>query len=413
MAARTSRAIMARRPLPSPMNQTPHAATTTVGEIVEIEPVELVPGGDSLSRIDGLPLFVPGLYPGDRARVRVTERKKGFARGVLVDLVRASGERRELPCPVARECGGCDWTELRLDRQLSWKRRILLDALRRVGKFDPESLPRPRLHISPLNYRLRSRLHVDAGGAPGFFAPGTNRVVPLPEECEIVGPAVLAELPLIRAAAEEKRAETVETLEGGGELLVRLSRGEDREAAEARITVGQYAYGLSISSFFQVNRHLLGTLHALVLESAARAEPRLAWDLYGGVGFFALPLADRFETVVTVEESAESHRWALVNAGGRAALRPVRASVETFLAAERSRPDFVLVDPPRAGLDGGAIAPLAAAADRICYLSCDPVTFSRDASRLARHGWSLASIDLIDLFPNTHHIETLASFERA
>jgi tRNA/tmRNA/rRNA uracil-C5-methylase (TrmA/RlmC/RlmD family) len=383
------------------------------GAVVEIEPAELVPGGDALARIDGLPLFVPGLYPGDLARVRIVERKKGFARGVLVELVRPSAERRALACPVARECGGCDWTELRLDRQLAWKRRILLDTLRRVGKLDPATLPQPRVHPSPLNYRLRSRLHVDPEGAPGFFAAGTNRVVPLPEECEVVGPAVLAGLGAIRAAAAEQRPETVETFETGGALLVRLSRGDEREPADSSILAGAHQYRLSISSFFQVNRHLLATLQDLVLESAARAEPRLAWDLYGGVGFFALPLADRFESVVTVEEAPESHRWALVNASGRPGIRPVRSEVESFLQREHAHPDFVLVDPPRAGLGSGIVAPLAAAAGRICYLSCDPVTFSRDASRLARHGWSLASIDLIDLFPNTHHIETLASFERA
>ncbi|HEU5162925.1 MAG TPA: hypothetical protein VFV54_07260, partial [Thermoanaerobaculia bacterium] len=364
-------------------------------------------------RVDGLPIFTPGLYPGDRARVRILERKKGFARGALVELLQPSPERRALPCPVARECGGCDWTELRLDRQLAWKRRILLDTLRRVGKFETERLPQPRVHASPLNYRLRSRLHVDEAGAPGFYAAGTNRVVPLPEECEVVGPAVVAELEAIRAASVSKRPDTVETLEGDGQLLVRLSRGEEREGADARIAAGGYEYRLSISSFFQVNRHLLATLQRLVLESAARAEPRLAWDLYGGVGFFALPLAERFETVVTVEESPESHRWAIVNAAGRPRIRAVRASVEAFLARERGQADFVLVDPPRAGLGPGIVEPLAGKAARICYLSCDPVTFSRDASRLARHGWSLASIDLIDLFPNTHHIETLASFERA
>ncbi|HEY0591042.1 MAG TPA: TRAM domain-containing protein [Thermoanaerobaculia bacterium] len=388
------------------------AETLAVGDLLDIEPVELVPGGGALARVDGLPIFVPGLYPGDRARVRITERKRGFARGALIEILHPSRDRRALSCPVARECGGCDWTELRLDRQLAWKRRILVDALRRVGKFDPETIPPPRVHASPLNYRLRSRLQVDRG-AVGFFAAGTNRVVPLPEECEVVGPAVIGALDAIRAAAAEQDPERVETLESSGELLVRLSRGEERREAESRIDVGPHAYHLSVSSFFQVNRHLLATLHRLVMESAAKAEPGLAWDLYGGVGFFALPLAARFASVITVEESPESHRWALVNAAGRPSLRPVRASVESFLARERSRPDFVLVDPPRAGLGPGIIAPLAAAARRICYLSCDPVTFSRDASRLARHGWTLASVDLVDLFPNTHHIETLASFERA
>src|SRR5438067_3862885 len=158
-----------------------------IGDEVTVEPTELVAGGEALARIDGFPIFTANVYPGDVAQVRLIEVKKGFARAELVRIERPSPLRRAAPCPVADECGGCDWTALRLDAQLSAKKRILTESLLRIGKLDVASLPPMAMHVSPLNYRLRSRLHEDAG-AVGFYAMRSNRVVPLARECEVVGP---------------------------------------------------------------------------------------------------------------------------------------------------------------------------------------------------------------------------------
>src|SRR5438477_12153 len=154
------------------------------GDEITIEPSELVAGGAALARVDGFPIFATNVYPGDVARVRLLDVKKGFARGDLVELVRPSPLRRVAPCPIANECGGCDWTALRLDAQLRAKERILRESLRRIGKINAP--PAIALHPSPLNYRLRSRLHRD-GDRVGFFAMRSNEVVPLARECEVVG----------------------------------------------------------------------------------------------------------------------------------------------------------------------------------------------------------------------------------
>src|SRR5688572_28841864 len=156
------------------------------GTILTIQPTELVAGGDALTKIDGFPIFAANVFPGDVARVQLYEVKKGFAKADLVELVTPGPWRRAMPCPVANECGGCDWTALRLDKQLEAKRRILTESLRRVGKFDVNALPEIAVHPSPLNYRLRSRLHRD-GDAVGFYAMRSNRVLPLAKECEVVG----------------------------------------------------------------------------------------------------------------------------------------------------------------------------------------------------------------------------------
>ncbi len=375
------------------------------GDEITIEAAELVAGGEALARVEGMPLFVPSLFPGDIARVRITEAKKGYARGELIALLQPSADRRLEPCPIAGECGGCDWTALRLDRQLSWKRHILTESLRRVGKFDPALLPPVTIHPSPLNYRLRSRLQVDRrSGEVGFFASSSHRVVPLVPECEIVTPIAAASLPEIRTGAAAVHAWQI-----GESLLLREDGVPDEEFA---VSAGPFTWQLSTSSFFQVNRHLLATMLRLVAGHAEQVANRAsAIDLYSGVGFFTSPLARLFDHVTSVEGSAESHRYAKMNASSNVQL--VRASVEQW-ATRMPRADLIFLDPPRSGAKREVIDAVARnATEMICFLACDPVTFSRDAARLTASGWRLLTLDLLDLFPNTHHIETLSSFVRA
>jgi tRNA/tmRNA/rRNA uracil-C5-methylase (TrmA/RlmC/RlmD family) len=388
-------------------------APLAVGTEVVVSPIELVAGGDALVRVDGLPLFVRNLYPGDRARVRIVEARKGFVRGEVVELLGRSESRRAVPCPVAEECGGCDWTELRLDRQLIAKKRIVEESLRRTGKLEPNAIPPIAIHPSALNYRSRSRLHIDPKTREvGFFALRTNRVVPLPGECEVVGPLALAHLDRIRAvAADVSDATEVHIWELGPELVVRTDADEIPRRLETGVR--GYRFALSTSTFFQVNRHLLGTLTDLVVGHASRSRRRdTAVDLYAGVGFFTVPLASRFRRVIGVEASPDGHALAVENARELRNVETVGMPVERY-TDRMPKGDFILLDPPRAGAAREVIDAVAERArERICYLSCDPVTFSRDAGRLTALVWRLASLHLVDLFPNTHHIETFSSFER-
>src|SRR5260370_312423 len=225
------------------------------------------------------------------------------------------------------------------------------------------------------------------GDAVGFYAMGSHRVVPLARECEVVG---------IETAQHPMEGETWE-IDGrliGGDL-------------EIEIRVDQFTYRLSTRSFFQVNRHLLSTMLRLVSSHAKRVrEKRVAIDLFAGAGFFTLPLATLFERVIAAagSESIEYLR-------GHDKVEAILSPVETF---DIPGADLIFLDPPRAGARKGVIDAIGQRArQRICYLSCDPVTFSRDASRLIASGWRLATLDLLDLFPNTHHVATVASFERA
>ena len=351
-----------------------------VGDEIVVTPSELVAGGAALARVDGLPIFVVNVYPGDVSRVRISEVKKGFARAELVAIEAPSPLRRAAPCPIAEECGGCDWTALRLDAQLQAKVRILRESLRRIGKFS--SVPDITIHPSPLNYRLRSRLHRD-GDAIGFYAMKSNRVVPLVPECEVVG------------------VETAKHPREGSQWEI-----DGRVITEGELTIHGYVVGTD--AFFQVNRHLLDTMLQLVANIAKRTSAK-AIDLYSGVGFFSVILAKHFEKVIAVEGSEISHEYAKRNVPKN--VRLVHAPVESY---DIPKANLIFLDPPRSGAKRNVIDAIAKQAqDVICFLACDPVTFARDASRLIASGWRLATLDLLDLFPNTHHVETLASFERA
>lgn len=352
------------------------------GDEITIEPDELVAGGAALARVDGFPVFATNTYPGDVAVVRLLEVKKGFAHADLVRVITPSPLRRVASCPIADECGGCDWTALRLDAQLDAKRRILTESLRRIGKI--REYPPIAIHPSPLNYRLRSRLHRD-GDAVGFFAARSNRVVPLARECEVVG------METARHPVEGPSWEIDGRIITSGAMRI-------------------HGYHVTTDAFFQVNRHLLDTMLHLVKAHAERNLRRdRALDLYAGAGFFTVPLASVFREVVAVEGSAASIECAKRNVPRNVKLR--HAAVETYPIREA---DFVFLDPPRTGTRRNVIEAIAAKTrERICFLACDPVTFSRDASRLIASGWRLATLDLLDLFPNTHHVETLATFERA
>ncbi len=385
-----------------------------IGDELTIEPQELVARGAALARVDGFPVFAINVFPGDKALVRLFEVKKGFARGELVELLEPSPFRRAMPCPIANECGGCDWTALRLDKQLEAKRRILSESLRRIGKINEH--PPITIHPSPLNYRLRSRLHRD-GDAVGFYAMRSNRVVPLAAECEVVGLETArafgtpASSPAVAPAARRPQGPPRDAggPAAGTAALLEVWELDGHLLQEGELRIGPYK--LSTEAFFQVNRHMLGTMLRLVSAHASQVtSKRTALDLYSGVGFFTLPLAKLFEKVVAVEGSRVSTRYAKRNVPAN--VRLIEAPVERQIL-NLPTADFVFLDPPRAGTRREVVDVIAERTrERISWLSCDPVTFARDATRLVSAGWNLESLDLLDLFPNTHHVETLAMFTR-
>ena len=405
-----------------------------------------------IARDDGRVVLVAGAIPGERVRVTVERvtRHVSFAR--VVEVVEASPDRRDPPGDPA--CGGSGYAHIRYERQLQLKSEIVADAFRRLAKAplgDPVVVqPSPER-----GYRLRARLHVRQRRA-GFFREGTHflcdagatgqllpETMPAIEATLAVLDARLAECDALAVAenvAATERVIHVEprdgarlddlrgqiTLPAGVTGLTTGRRGEittlvgatsvtDRAAelfAGAPPIDPAVAWTRRGSSFFQGNRYLTGSLVRRVLDEA-RGERFV--DLYAGVGLFAVALAAAGARGLAVEGDWSSAADLEANAAPwRDRLRTVRAPVEEAVTMSLDPPpDVVVLDPPRTGVTPVALRGVAGwTAPRIVYVSCDPPTLARDAAALNGAGYGLASLEAFDLFPNTPHVEVVATFQR-
>lgn len=425
----------------------------------EVNVERVVPGGAGLTRLDGAVTLVPGGLPGDRLLVEPRADGPRLLRAELLSVLAAGPHRREEAevCPLARDgsCGGCDWPAARLESHAALKEELVRDALRRIGRVPEDELPPIRFVGSPRAYRLRSRLRWDGRDSLGFLGRASTRVSDL-VSCEVVSPALLARLPALRSALRASGAPPCElqTLEGNGgapllgELRfeeavpeadrladalrgpldgVRLRSGSRLLAARGpsavELEAGGARFRVSVSSFFQANRHLLDAFLAEAREAAEAAAAvagprRAALDLYAGAGFLTRPLLEEGFDTEAVESDPSSSAdlvanlagWRAEGVAGRG--RAVAAAVEEYLPRRRSAPDAVFADPPREGLAPSVRKALLRLAPQVLFLvSCDPATFARDLAALLPR-YRVGRLTLLDLFPGTHHVETLALLAR-
>jgi 23S rRNA (uracil1939-C5)-methyltransferase len=388
----------------------------------EVRFTSLVYGGWALGRLpDGRALFAPYLLPGERALIRVTESRTGYARGQAAEILEASPRRVTPRCRHFGECGGCHYQHLAYEAQLEAKQAVLREQLARLaGLHDPpllDPLPSP----SPWYYRNHLQFHRAADGRLGFRAFRSSRVVPI-DECHLPEPALAERWPLLPAS------------QGGGRLILRRGTGgppavwEEKKggpgaavspAAPVQFNLPCGGFRVSPDSFFQVNTPMATRLAEEVLfrvqDGLADGGRRSAvLDLYCGVGLFSRALAPWVQQVVGVELSPAACADFRHNLRGLDNTHLVQGKVEEVLPRLMMRPNAAVADPPRAGLGPGVIRALAAAAPALLlYLSCDPATLARDARELLREGYALRCIRLFDLFPQTYHLETLSVWSRA
>lgn len=420
---------------------------------VEIE--KIVAGGDGLARHDGRVIFVPATAPGERHRVEVVREKKDYLRGKSVACLEASASRRQPPCTYYGRCGGCSLMHLGLDAQLEVKKGILLECLRRAGVATSD-VPLELTASPEENYRTRLRFHVACGRERlemGFHRRGSHQMEDI-ENCQHAGSGLNECWRHIRRFLESEPSlarglASVELQESSheigrvvGHFLVQSSdelRRFNRDVRDALLQqaslqglvvaagsrsvragqpyvhhqVGRVRLRQSIGAFFQTNRFLLEKLVEVV--SPEEDVERLV-DLYCGVGLFSIPLASRARDIVGVETSRVAVADAVANAkiAGVAGARFICADAARFAEGFRFRQgDYVIVDPPRGGLPRGLTKALAKSkVRRIGYVSCDPPAFARDAAALLAKGFRLERVSLLDLFPNTHHFETVAMLSR-
>ncbi|HEV7902253.1 MAG TPA: TRAM domain-containing protein [Pyrinomonadaceae bacterium] len=385
------------------------------GAEVEVEIERIVPGGAGLAHAAGHTLFVTLAAPGDRVRVRVERVRGKVAFASILEIITPAPVRVEPPCPYFGRCGGCDFQQLTYEAQLEAKAEIIRDCLRRIARIEPPASI--SVMPSPAVWRYRSRArwqHDPVRQFLGYYELASHRVCDV-AECPVVLPEVQTKLSHLRAtlaAGEFDETEEFQAVAGddGVSLLPPL---EAADAAERfRILAGE-RYRFDASCFFQINHALLEPLlHAALKHATGGAT---AIDLYCGVGLFTLPLARRYARVVGVEGNAAATAFARLNlADARLANNAEikTARVGAWLeqnAATLTPADFLLLDPPRAGADPETLSGiLALRPQHIAYVSCDPATLARDLRALLAAGYTLDSLAAFDIFPQTHHVETVA-----
>ena len=376
----------------------------------------ILPGGLGLAHADGKTVLVSLAAPGDEVRVQVEREHGNVLFASVVEVLTPSPVRVEPPCPYFGRCGGCDFQQLTYEAQLAAKADIISDCLQRIARL--EEVPPITVHPSPANwhYRVRATWQVDQEKREiGYYERGSRRVCDV-EYCAVLMPELQETLERVRATDWSEfppELKHLDVVAGENEVSLSPPFGEF-ETNELRMRVGNEVYRYNAESFFQINPALLPELIEFALSDVSGGT---ALDLYCGVGLFTLPLARRFEKVVGVEANTVATRFARRNLQD-AALTNARVVTATVAGWIRSRAkdqfDFVLLDPPRAGAESVVIKGiLDLQPKRISYVSCDPATLARDLKKLIAGGYSIDSIAGFDLFPQTHHVETVVLLRRS
>jgi len=387
---------------------------------------KLVYGGDGLARLDGRVVFAPFVLPGERVHVETTQEKPGLIRARTVKVLEPSADRVAAPCPYFGRCGGCHYQHTSYDHQVEAKAGILVEELRRLGKIEP---PEEIGVISgePWGYRNRVQLQVDRGRL-GYLEWRSHKLCAV-DRCPIASPKLNETIATlnrmlhdgrwprmirqIELFTDEKQVQlnVLETDRPVARRFFDWCAGEIPGLVEGALDYNG-RYRVSRNSFFQVNRFLLDNL---VEAATADAQGDTAFDLYAGVGLFAPELARRFGQVTAVESGAGAVRDLQFNVE-RAGLTNVQAEtgmVEEFLQGKDAPAEFVLLDPPRAGVGKAVVQRLNELQPRrMALVACDPATLARDLSGFVQGGYRIERMAMIDLFPQTYHLEAVVRLTR-
>lgn len=367
--------------------------------MIELRLDRVAHGGLVVGRNDGKVTFVTGGLPGELVLADVLDEGSRFDRGRVVKVLEAAPGRVAPSCPIAGECGGCDWQHADASTQLDLKTAAVAEQLSRLAGFEWSG--RVQAVEGGLNgWRTRMRYARD-DGVLGFRARRSHEVVPLPRGgCELAasGPSV-AEL---------------EAFGGGGDLRVTVA-DESVTIMADEVSVGPSVvrqrvlgrtFEVSADGFWQVHPEAARVLTEAVLDGLSPSHGEVALDLYCGVGLFAGALIDAGCRVTGVELSREAIAHARRNVPGA---RFVAAPVEGIVKNLASRVDVVVLDPPRKGAGRRVVDAVVTRHPRaIAYVACDPASLARDVALFQQTGYEVISLQAFDLFPRTHHVECVA-----
>jgi len=382
---------------------------------------KLVYGGDGLARLDGRVVFAPFVLPGERIRARAEQEKPGLVRARMLEVLEAAPDRVAAPCAVFGRCGGCHYQHAPYEFQLAAKRSILAEELRRLGKIAPP-VEVAVVSAEPLGYRNRVQLAVEDKRI-GYREARSHTLCAV-DECPVSSPKVNQAIAALNRMSRDSRwprfMRALEIFTDERQVQINVLETDrpvarrffDWCAAEIEgVVEGALDYEdrfrVSSNSFFQVNRFLLDQLVESALGDAAGDT---ASDLYAGVGLLSLPLARKFQNVTAVESGAGAVRDLRFNAerAGLANVMGLQQTAEEHLAALEKPPDFMVVDPPRSGLGKSVVKRLSELKPpRLVIVACDPATLARDLAGLVSAGYEIERMTLVDLFPQTYHLETV------
>ncbi len=422
-----------------------------------------------VAKLNGKTIFVNNALPQEIAQIRITQDKAHFAEAQVEQIVQPSPYRRTPACPHYGDCGGCAMQHVEFTAQVAMKQRVFEEQLQRIGKVQPESLL-PPVYGTPWHYRSRTRLavHTSANGKIilGYQAKRSHKIVNI-NQCLLLPEHVSGCLNIIRDALQNMTRQqpkvgirSVEISVGEGVTAVNiishkrqpenvlralsgcLNRAEGGKqiwqvwqqvgSAKPQAVSPQDApplafrlpeFGLTmpfqLGDFTQINLPLNEIMVARAVRYLDPQPHERVADLFCGLGNFTLPLAKRAAEVVGIEGSAALAQRAIANARANGLPNAQFASADLFTTtpdtlAALGRFDKMLLDPPRAGAYAVVQALYAPfLPQRIVYISCNPATLARDAAVLASKGYRFATAGMMNLFPQTSHVEAIGVFERA
>ena len=373
-------------------------------------------GGEGVGRIGKMVCFVPFTAPGDIVQVEITQQKKKFLRGRALSFRQRSSLRVAPPCPYFGECGGCQWQHIDYQQQLESKRSHLQHIMRKTAGIEyqvPSPLPSPNIY----EYRRSARLKVNASGEVGFFRENSNTVVPI-DHCMVMEPALNIEIPHIKGEIDAKLHAGVSSTPPRLPLEVELSSVDGQKADHNFLYPGEH----SQQGFMQVNRGVNSRLQDFIRRhiEAYTSEGDTVLDLFCGDGNLSLQLAGTGVNVLGYDISRPSIEKAQLAAAQQSAKETGRASstarfiyrrapfqkIMHTMAEKAPEMKAAILDPPRQGLGGKAGAIATMGFPLVLYISCIPAILARDLLFFIKAGYDIVTIQPMDMFPHTYHLET-------
>ena len=442
-----------------------------LGDILKIEMDGISHQGWGIGRYQGFTVFVPGGLPGETVEVKVGQMKKSYAVAELVKVIKSSPHRAEPLCVEFTSCGGCHMQHAQYEHQLHLKRKIVTDAMKKIGKMNDVQV-HPVLGMAhPWKYRNRIQLHVQVEGSRvelGFFKPGTHELVTF-EECFLIPDifnhmrnflqeeldkhlekndlsllkhivlkisaytqeiivvfvtgkmsfsflhdlaiALIEHFPTVASVVQNIQDKNSGALFGPEwKLILGKERIEDK--------IGDIVFSISPGSFVQVNAEQTKVLYDKVLEYAHLTGKETVMDIYCGIGTMSLLFARKAKKVIGIEEFRgaveDAEKNARINNIDNAEFIAGKAEIVLpQMETSGIHPDVIVVDPPRKGCDPAVLEAIAKMnPPKLIYVSCDPATLARDLKVLTGKGYEILEVQPVDMFPQTNHVETITVLYR-